>query len=247
MSAEDRAQRFFDPLLLLAALLVVPVIVLEQADVSNAWKSAAEIANWGIWSVFVLEVAVMLTVSTDRRRWLRGHLLDLVIVTLTPPFLPQSLQAARLLRLVRIARIAAIPVLMRRRLNEADAIKYVTVLVIVTALGGGAAFAAVEEGRSTWDGVWWALVTMTTVGYGDIGPATSAGRLVGLVVMLVGVGFVAILTAAIAERFVAARVRAAEHELAEDIDLAEDDLLAQLRDIRERLGTLETALARRGR
>jgi hypothetical protein len=51
--------------------------------------------------------------------------------------------------------------------------------------------------------VWWAIVTMTTVGYGDIRPETNAGRVIGIVVMLFGIGFLAVLTAAIAQRFIA--------------------------------------------
>jgi voltage-gated potassium channel len=51
-------------------------------------------------------------------------------------------------------------------------------------------------------GVWWAVVTVTTVGYGDVYPTTVAGRIVAIVLMLVGVGFLAVLTATIASRFV---------------------------------------------
>jgi voltage-gated potassium channel Kch len=69
----------------------------------------------------------------------------------------------------------------------------------------GTAFAAVEHAQdlTPWDGVWWAIVTVTTVGYGDIVPKTDAGRVIGVIVMLGGIGFLAVLTAAIAQRFIA--------------------------------------------
>lgn len=54
---------------------------------------------------------------------------------------------------------------------------------------------------SAWDGVWWAMTTVTTVGYGDIVPQTNGGRVIAIVVMVVGIGFIALLTAAAAERF----------------------------------------------
>ena len=53
-----------------------------------------------------------------------------------------------------------------------------------------------------WDGVWWSVVTVTTVGYGDIVPHTVAGRLIGILVMLLGIGFLSILTATVASYFV---------------------------------------------
>jgi len=67
-------------------------------------------------------------------------------------------------------------------------------------LAGGAAYASLEKGASTWDGVRWAVSTMTTVGYGDEFPETTLGRILGMSLMLVGIGFIAVLTGAVAER-----------------------------------------------
>jgi voltage-gated potassium channel len=96
-----------------------------------------------------------------------------------------------------------------------EGLRDVAVLAMVTVLGGGAAFAAVQTNQdlTTWDGVWWAVETVTTVGYGDTFPESDAGRAIAVVVMLVGIGFVALLTAAAAERFM--RGREAELQRAE--------------------------------
>ncbi len=74
---------------------------------------------------------------------------------------------------------------------------------------------------------------------------TFASELVGL--MFIGIGFVALLTGAIAERFVAPRLEAAEQDLAGDVEIAETDLLAELHAVAERLARVEAALERRGR
>jgi voltage-gated potassium channel len=80
------------------------------------------------------------------------------------------------------------------------------------------------------------------VGYGDISPTTDVGRAIGIVVMLTGIGFVAFVTAAIAERFVNREVReAVEEELGE----AEAEILADVRDMRERLDRIERWLRQR--
>ena len=68
----------------------------------------------------------------------------------------------------------------------------------------GAAQAAFASGdfASLWDGIWWAVTTTTTVGYGDLYPTTVQGRIIGMMLMFVGIGFLSLLTASIASRFV---------------------------------------------
>lgn len=241
-----RWQRRLEVPVLIAALLVVPVIVIEQSDASERWRSTAALANWLIWLVFLAEVAVMLVVVRDRWRWLRHHPLDVAIVVLTPPFMPSSLQASRALRLLRLLRLLR-AIQAARHLFTLEGLRYVAILAAATVLGGGAAFAAVE-GRelSTWDGVWWAVTTMTTVGYGDISPETNLGKVIAIAVMLVGIGFVAILTAALAQQFVAVEVEEAEEEIAAEVEQAEADVLAEVREIAARLRRLEERLARPG-
>ena len=154
----------------------------------------------------------MLRVVPDRGRWLREHPLDLAIVILTPPFLPPALQAARVFRLFRL-----LPLLragsLARRVFSTEGVRDAAVLTLFAVLGGGAAFAAVEkdDDLSAWDGVWWAIKTVTTVGYGDTPVTTDGGRIIAICLMVTGIGFVAVLTAAAAERFCAA---AREEEMA---------------------------------
>jgi voltage-gated potassium channel len=80
--------------------------------------------------------------------------------------------------------------------------------------------------------MWWAIVTATTVGYGDYVPHTTAGRVIGALLMLVGIGFLSTLTAAIASTFVAA-----DQEVAGRAD--QDELVDALRQIEARLAQLE--------
>jgi len=115
-----------------------------------------------------------------------------------------------------------------------------SVIVMVTAvvvIASGALIRALDhtEFSNIWLGMWWALQTVTTVGYGDIVPKHLSGRIVGAVVMLQGVAFVTVFTALITSIFVAraARDRAAGDQAREEIEL---------RHVFERLGILEKKL-----
>ncbi|MBA2569509.1 MAG: two pore domain potassium channel family protein [Actinobacteria bacterium] len=238
-----RVERAFEWPILIAALLVIPVVAIEQSDLGDPWRFLAAVANWVIWIAFATELIVMLVVVPDKWEWLRRHPLEVAVVVLTPPFLPAALQAARVLRLLRLLRLLRVAPL-ARRLFSLDGLRYVALLVALAALGGGATYAAVED-VSTWDGVWWAVSTMTTVGYGDEFPVTVLGRLIAMALMVIGIGFIAVLTGAVAERFLATTIEASEAQVTEEVDQAEADVLDELREIMLRLHSLERRLGQR--
>jgi voltage-gated potassium channel len=84
-------------------------------------------------------------------------------------------------------------------------------------------------------GVWWAITTVTTVGYGDVVPSSSSGRLIGAVLMFVGIGSIAVLTALAASAIVVSEVTVEEHE----IERQESLILRRLDRIERRLRKLE--------
>jgi voltage-gated potassium channel len=242
---DERSARIsgaFELPMLVAALLVIPAIVIDESHLREPWPTIGSALNWVIWVAFAAELIVMLAVVPSRRVWLAHHPLEVIIVLVTPPFLPASLQAARALRLIRLIRLARLARLSRQVFSLAG-LRYAAILALLTVLGGGAAFAAVEK-RSTWDGVWWAVTGMTTLG-SEIQPRTTGGRVIAIVTVLVGIGFVALATGAVAQRFLRADVAAVADEV-EEVGEAEEDLLAEVRVIAARLRRLEQALARGG-
>jgi voltage-gated potassium channel len=221
------------------------VIVIEESRVSETWKTIGGVLNWVVWTAFAVEAAVMLAVVPSKKEWLRRHPLEVIIVLLTPPFLPAGLQALRALRLLRVLRLFRLAQVVRRTFSL-EGLRYAAVLAVLIAVAGGAAFSTVEKDKTTWDGVWWAATTMTTVAYGDQYPVTMGGRVIGIALMLVGIGFVAILTGAVAERFLAQQVEdvaEAQEEAAVQIEASEGEILAELRAVRARLEMLESRLA----
>jgi len=122
-----------------------------------------------------------------------------------------------------------------------------SVIVVATALvvvGGGVLIRLFDhsEYSNVWVGMWWALQTVTTVGYGDVTPAEPIGRVIAAFVMLEGIAFLAIVTAAITSTFIAR----AEREREEQDTLAEADDRAwaagRFDELAERLDRLESML-----
>ncbi|MDM8517986.1 ion channel, partial [Desulfobacterales bacterium HSG16] len=82
----------------------------------------------------------------------------------------------------------------------------VIIILVFMVIAGSLAIVHYEENIKLKDALWWSVVTLTTVGYGDISPATIEGRIVGVIIMISGIGFLGMLTASIASLFVENRI-----------------------------------------
>ena len=185
----------------------------------------------------------MFWVVPNRWHWLVHNPLDVLIVVLTPPILPPGLQSLRVLRLLRLLRLVKLAQV-SRRVFSFQGLRYAALLALLTIIAGGATFAAADKGQDLdlWDGVWWATATMTTVG-SNIQPDTTLGRIIAMVIMLVGIAFVALLTGAVAERFLGPEVKeeigGVEVEAEQEATEHERQVLNELRQINERLDRLD--------
>lgn len=92
------------------------------------------------------------------------------------------------------------------------------------------------------DGVWWAIVTLGTVGYGDIVPHTAWGRVIGSIVIVFGVTFIAFLTATVTSAFVSAAEQPLREEERQREEAAQEETLEQLRLLKTQLDAIEAKL-----
>jgi voltage-gated potassium channel len=240
-------RRLKSPLALLA-LLVVPALVLEDRATSPDVRALCNAVNWVIWIAFAAEFGAGLAIARDRRAFVRHSWFELLIILVSPPFAPDALQgilglrafrALRLVRLVRGGALAAIGLRRAKKVLRAHGFHYVIVVAVVATGLGALGIYIVERDytiKTPIDALWWAVVTVTAVGYGDVNPVSGEGRLIALGLMFVGVGVISIFTASIASWFVGedqhTETKVLEERLAK-MQAQLDEMLVELRAERE--------------
>jgi len=178
----------------LAVIFLIDVILIWSfPDAPAAIAQTLNVIVWIVWACFAVDYVGRLLLSVGKARFVRTHKLDLLMV-LVP-----------MLRLLRIF------LLLRRSLASVstDRIAGSIVGLVVAAVVVSAFFmwrveynapgATITTFR---DALWWAVVTTTTVGYGDYTPVTPAGRVIASVVMVVGIGLIGTVSASVASWFV---------------------------------------------
>jgi voltage-gated potassium channel len=140
---------------------------------------------------------------------------------------------------------------MSRFLKEPPSVRTAAGVIVtattVVVVAGGVLMRLLDHGEyaDIWVGMWWALQTVTTVGYGDVTPKEPSGRIIATFVMLQGIAFLAITTAAITSTFVARASKERESARDADEDEAELRIEARLKGIDQRLDRLEKLLQAR--
>ncbi|WP_328332297.1 potassium channel family protein [Kribbella sp. NBC_00382] len=201
-----------------------------QPGLPSGLVRACSVANLTIWIAFGLDYLVRLTLAPRKRRFVRSHLLDLVVLVLP------LLRPLRALRVVTaLARLNRTSVSVRGRTTA-----YVVGAVIL--LGFVSALAVLDAERevaganitSFGDAIWWAATTITTVGYGDQFPTTAEGRSVGVGLMIGGIALAGTITAALASWFVE-QINTAEQAETTTRDEQLTTLLAEVQALRVQL------------
>ncbi len=203
----------FDILLIAAILASVVVIMLQSMDFELSVRLRLRTIEWGFTALFTVEYFLRLLCVGRPRRYATSFfgVIDLlaIIPTYASLFFPgEQVQVLLVIRVVRILRIFRVLKLADyldqgelllgalRASRHKIVVFLLTVLTLVTFLGS---LMYLVEGRehgftSIPRGIYWAIVTMTTVGYGDISPQTPQGQALAALLMLVGYGIIAVPT-----------------------------------------------------
>ncbi|WP_163684286.1 potassium channel family protein [Mycolicibacterium gadium] len=188
-------QRVEWPLAGIAALFLVAYSVQVLARPPEHVDRVLESVNATLYLAFVIDYVVRLCLARRRVRWFIGHLADLAIVAL--PFL-RPLRLLRLVVLFKVLQRAAGDAIRGRVIVytacSAVLLIYVASLAVLDAERVDARSDITSFGRA----VWWAITTVTTVGYGDLSPVTVTGRVIAVLLMIGGISLVGVVTATLA-------------------------------------------------
>lgn len=231
--AKNAARLLEGPMLILAGWIIIDWYLQSQGK-----NQHSIISDWVIWSFFIVETVLLTTLVDQKLHYLKSNWINLLIISCSfPPIWYVFPHAAsfRILRLVVLftlfiqASKTLQRVLSRNHLGSALITSF---FIIVVA---GTLMSLIDPNVQTpMDGIWWAWVTVTTVGYGDIVPASNAGRIFGAFLILLGIGLFTMLTASFAAFFVAQE----EKEMLKE----EDENIKRLHEIENRLLLLEDKL-----
>ncbi len=181
------------------ALLLIPVLLLEETSVDPALVQAATVANALIWLAFALDYAIDLARTRPRMPYVRAHWFDLALIVVSPPLLvPPEAQALRVLRALRLLRAFAVVGVIVSRLDRPltrGAVLVLLALLATVILAGGVLILAAEPEsiRSVAQGYAWTVATLVTLGHATPEPLTAAGRAISSTIVILGLGTLAAL------------------------------------------------------
>jgi voltage-gated potassium channel len=227
LEADTPAGKAFDTALLVGVLISVVAVILESDPVlRQRWSGTFQAVEWVFTLLFSLEYLLRLLCVDDRLAYARSFFGLVDLLSIVPTYLgllvsgAQVLLVVRALRLLRLFRVLKLGAYLQesellwsalvagRRKIAVFLLGMLTLVVLIGAL------LYVIEGpshgfRSIPVGIYWAVVTITTVGYGDVAPVTPLGRFLASVVMLIGYSILAVPTGILTAEIGAAAMRQA--------------------------------------
>lgn len=201
-------------------------------------KGAINTCNWIVWSFFIIETVCLLLLVDHKKKYILSNWMNLVVITLGFPTVwahTPLIGAIRGLQLLIMMRLllpwwdSCIQVLGKNKLGAT-----LVVAIIITSLWGVLVYFVDPAIKSPWDGIWWAWETITTVGYGDIVPTNVAARLLGIILMIMGILLVSLLTANFSAYLIS--------KTSKKIEKDEDEILNFVKSLNNRLENIEKQL-----
>jgi voltage-gated potassium channel len=234
------------PMALLGIAWLVIAIIIVTTNVNASASTGLVSTLFVLWAILLVEYTVRLVVTPDRRGYLRRRWAEPATVVV-PPFQGWHLVGIeKMCLLIHEGALTAAAILKHHSLFR------VLIAAAATLIVGAWLVLLFEENakgsniHNYPDALWWAIVTVTTVGYGDRFPTTEGGRAVAVILMLVGIGLIGVLTATVASVFIKEHTDANKQEFRKghaDLGQRLSVISDRLADVERRLGATPADIA----
>lgn len=191
---------YYDIVISVLAFVAVILCIIDISEGLQPWQQTLDTA---ILIIFTVDYLVRFYVAMDKKKFVQQCICDLIAILPFHTIFRAFKFAGVILKLVKVPRIFAFlyrPLKKLKVVFNTDSFKYVLIVTVLMIFTGGILIHFAED-MSLYDGIWWAFVTATTVGYGDISPHTPYGRIIAMVLMLVGIGLIGTVTSTITSYF----------------------------------------------
>ncbi|WP_413627188.1 ion channel [Fructilactobacillus vespulae] len=194
----------YEFIIILLALISIAMVILDFSKMINIEKHPFSIIDQSIWLIFILDYGIGFILSKNKKDFITHHIFDLLAIipvnsvfTIFKAFrITKLLKLNKLMKLSKLLRFIGVAGKLNRRIEKflkTNGFIYI-LLVVISILVVASLLFSLSENISFDKSLWWSITTSTTVGYGDISPVTKIGKLIAIVLMLVGISFVGILT-----------------------------------------------------
>lgn len=196
---------------ILSIIVAINLVVQLSKNISYEGKQVLLLIDNIIWTIFSIDYFLRLYNSHNKVKFIKRNIIDLISIL---PF-NSIFIVFRALNIVKISRISNISEILkilkiifvsgRLKKNFDEFIKtnnfnYTLIIILIIVLVGSATISIVEN-IDIGDAIWWSIVTVTTVGYGEIYPKTTMGRFVASILMILGIGFISSFTSTLSTYF----------------------------------------------
>jgi voltage-gated potassium channel len=246
----DRIERLTRiPVTLLGIAWAVCGVIIITSNAKGSASKGVVASFFALWVVLFVEYVVRLLVTPDTKGYVRRRWVEPATVVVP------ALQGWHLVGIEKMTLVIHEAALRIQAILRHHSLFRVLIAACGTVFLGAWLVQLFEEGQPhggsgnihTYpDALWWAIVTVTTVGYGDFFPKTAGGRVVACILMLVGIGLIGVLTATVASVFIKEHTDANKEEVKKGHEHINRQMLvidARLADIEERLGAAPTDVA----
>lgn len=184
------------------AIISIILIVLSYGSVIDINHGYPELLNNAILIIFTIDYFARLFLAKDKKKFFKENIFDLLsIIPVSASFnLFRFARIGRLVVVFRLVRLIGLTGKLNRllKINGLIYIIYTSIAILIVT----ASMYSISEHVPYGESLWWAIATATTIGYGDISPHTFLGKLAAILLMVIGIGFVGVLTSSLTNFFI---------------------------------------------